>query len=267
MHPVVGVDRAKTNLSGSDDMKFRLVAATLILACAQSIIGAAVADAGIRHEKVQFAKGATSVVIKGRVEGDAMVDYVVRAAAGQTLSVKLQKTNAQNYFNLLPPESTGSAMFVGDSRENYSGVLASDGDYIVRVYLMRPAARRGESSDYTLTIGATGQLLPPITAAKDALLPGTSYHAAAKIKCVPAFETVPRECDAFVIRRGFDGTATVDVPGSADKRSILFVKGKPVASNAQAMDALSSERKGDTTIVRLGASERYEIPDVLLTGG
>jgi hypothetical protein len=248
-------------------MKLRLVAATTILVLAQFFSGTAVADAGIRQEKVQFAKGASSAVIKGQLKGDAMVDYLVRAAAGQTLSVKLQKTNAQNYFNVMPPGSTDSAMFVGDSGENYSGVLPTDGDYIVRVYLMRPAARRGESSNYTLTVGASGKALAPIAASKDAVIPGTSYHASAKIKCVPAFETTPRECDAFVIRRGFDGTATIDIPGSAGKRSILFVKGRPTASNAQAMDALTSERKGDVTIVQLGTSERYEIPDALVAGG
>jgi len=248
-------------------MKLRLVAATVVLAFAQSFAGTAFADAVTRQENVQFAKGASSAVIKGQLKGDADVDYVVRAAAGQTLSVKLQKTNAQNYFNVMPPASTGSAMFVGDSGDDYSGVLPTDGDYIVRVYLMRPAARRGETSNYTLTIGASGKALAPITASKDALVPGTSYHASARIKCVPAFETTPRECDAFVIRRGFDGTATIDIPGSAGKRSILFVKGKPAASNAPAMDALTSERKGDVTIVKLGTSERYEIPDALVTGG
>jgi hypothetical protein len=248
-------------------MKFYWGAATMVLVLVQPVMDTAVADAGIRQEKVQFAKGASSAVIKGQLKGDAMVDYLVRAAAGQTLSVKLQKTNAQNYFNVMPPGSTGSAMFVGDSGENYSGVLPTDGDYIVRVYLMRPAARRGESSNYTLTIGASGKALAPIAASKDALVPGTSYHASAKVKCVPAFETTPRECDAFVIRRGFDGTATIDIPGSGGKRSILFVKGKPTASNAQAMDALTSERKGDVTIVKLGTSERYEIPDALVTGG
>jgi len=248
-------------------MKFYWGAATMVLVLVQPVMDTAVADAGIRQEKVQFAKGASSAVIKGQLKGDADVDYVVRVAAGQTLSVKLQKTNAQNYFNVMPPGSTGSAMFVGDSGENYSGVLPTDGDYIVRVYLMRPAARRGESSNYTLTIGASGKALAPIAASKDALVPGTSYHASAKVKCVPAFETTPRECDAFVIRRGFDGTATIDIPGSGGKRSILFVKGKPTASNAQAMDALTSERKGDVTIVKLGTSERYEIPDALVTGG
>jgi hypothetical protein len=168
---------------------------------------------------------------------------------------------------VMPPASQGSAMFVGDNGENYSGVLPADGDYIVRVYLMRPAARRGESSNYTLTVGVSGEALAPTAAASDALVPGTSYHASAKIKCVAAFETSPRECDAFVIRRGFDGTATLDIPGSVEQRSILFVKGKPTASNARSMDTLTSERRGDVTIVKLGENERYEIPDALITGG
>jgi hypothetical protein len=248
-------------------MRFIVAATAVAITFAQALVGTAAADAGIRQEKVQFAKGASSAVIKGQIKGDTTVDYVVRAAAGQTLAVKLQKSNPQNYFNVMPPGSTGSAMFVGDSGENYSGMLPTDGDYVVRVYLMRPAARRGESSNYTLTIGVTGKPLVPIAASKDALVPGTPYHASAKIKCAPAFETAPRECDAFVVRRGFDGTATIDIPGSAEKRSILFVKGKPVASNAQAMDALTFERTGDVTIVKLGTSERYEIPDVLVTGG
>ncbi len=248
-------------------MKCSWRALAMILFFPMMLSESLVADTSIRQEKVQFAKGASSAVIKGQLKGDATVDYVVRAAAGQTLSVKLQETNPQNYFNVMPPDSTGSAMFVGDTGEDYSGVLPADGDYVVRVYLMRPAARRGETSNYTLTLSVSGEALAPLTASRDALIPGTSYHASAKVKCVPAFEATPRECDAFVIRRGYDGTATVDIPGSAGKRSILFTKGKPTASNAQALDALASERNGDLTIVKFGSSERYVIPDALLTGG
>ena len=247
-------------------MRFIVSATAAAITSALALAGTAAADRGIRQEPVQFARGATSTVIKGQIKGDTTIDYVVRAAAGQTLSVKLQKTNTSNYFNVLPPGSTDSAMFVGDSGENYNGTLPTDGDYAVRVYLIRAAARRGASSSYTLTIGVTGTPLVPLTASRDALLPGTSYHAAARIKCVPAFEAAPRECDALVIRRGFDGTATIDIPGRAGKRSILFVKGKPTASNAQAMDALTFERRGDVTIVKLGTSERYQIPGVLVTG-
>lgn len=229
--------------------------------------GGADAETGPRREKVQFANGATSGVIKAQLKGDADVDYVVRAAAGQTLSVQLQRTNPQNYFNVLPPGSKGGAMFVGDTGEDFTAMLPSDGEYIVRVYLMRPAARRGESSDYTLAIGVTGSPLAAVPAAQDAVLPGTPYHASARIRCLPPYETATKDCDAAVIRRGFDGTATVDVTGGPEIRSILFVTGKPVASNASRIDGLSSERKGDVTIVKFGDAERYEIPDALINGG
>ena len=249
-------------------MKFTtFVSALAILLTQTHALGAA--DPGIREETVHFPKGATSVVLKGQLKGDATVDYLVRAAAGQTLTVKLTATNPQNYFNVLPPGSSGEAMFVGSLGGDYSGMLPADGDYTVRVYLMRPAARRGESSDYALSIGATGKALAPVAASEDALIPGTPFHASAQITCVPYLETKPRDCEAFVTRRGFDGTGTVEIPGaSAVTRSILFVKGKPVASNAPAAtDPMTFERKGDTAVVRFGSEERYEIPNALLSGG
>jgi hypothetical protein len=243
-------------------------AAALVLLLSQGVPGAAAAQDEIRREPVHFAKSASSAVIQGEIKGRADVDYVVRASAGQTLSVKLEESNPANYFNVLPPGSPDAAMFVGDTGEDYTGLLPEDGDYVVRVYLVRAAARRGESSRYTLTIGVTGGALAPVAASQDALVPGTPYHATTKVKCVPAYESAARDCDASVIRRGFDGTATVDIAGKTGKRSILFVKGQPVASNASiAVDPMSFDRSGDTVVVKFGASERYEIPDALLTGG
>ena len=247
-------------------MRFIVAATGVAVTFAQALAGTAAADAGIRQEKVQFAKGASSAVIKGQIKGDTTVDYVVSAAAGQTLSVKLQKSNAQNYFNVMPPGSTGSAMFVGDSGTNYSGMLPTDGDYVVRVYLMRPAARRGESSNYTLTVGVTGKPLAPLSAAKDALIPGTKFHASAPMQCTPPFESKPQPCEAFVVRRGFDGTATVEIRGpNSMLRRILFVGGAPVASDSP--EAMAHSREGDRTVVKFGADERYDLPDALIQGG
>jgi hypothetical protein len=222
------------------------------------------AGTGIRTERVRFATGAASAVIKGRLQGDADVDYLVRAGAGQTLTVTLQETNPQNFFNINPPD-TAVAMYVGQSGDDFTGVLPTDGDYTIRVYLMRAAARRKESSNYTLTIGVTGKALAPTPASMDALIQGTSFHAAAKITCVPFLETKPQQCEAFVIRRGVDGTATVEIPqANAGKRRILFVQGKPVASDATG--PLTVTRKGELSVVTLGSDERYEIPDVLVIG-
>jgi hypothetical protein len=228
------------------------------------------ADKGIRTERVQFAKGATSAVIKGRVKGYSDVDYLVRAGAGQTITVSLKRSNLSNYFNVLPPGSKDVAMYVGDTGEDFKGVLPTDGDYTIRVYLVRAAARRDESSNYTLTITVTDKALAPIPTSKDALIPGTPFHASAKITCVPYIETFgekkPQECEAFVIRRGFDGTATVEIPqANSVTRRILFVKGKPVASDSPYPVTFS--RKDDLTIVTFDTDERYEIPDALVFGG
>lgn len=229
-----------------------------------------------RKERLQFAKGASAATVKGRVKGDADVDYLVRAAAGQTLAVTIKASNPQNYFNVLAPGTglANPAMFVGTGGGTFKAVLPVDGDYAVRVYLMRPAARRGESSQYTLTVAVDGQALPPLPAAKDALVPGTPFHATAQVQCTPPFDGKPQQCSAGVIRRGNDATATVElVGGNTLKRRILFVKGQAVASDASDLAGgggtapLASSRDGGRSIVKVGDDERYEIPDPLLTGG
>jgi len=230
-----------------------------------------------RKERVQFAKGASAATVKGRVKGDADVDHLVRAAAGQTLSVSIKASNPQNYFNVLPPGTglANPAMFVGSGGGEFKAVLPADGDYAIRVYLMRPAARRGESSQYTLTVAVDGQALPPLPAAKDALVPGTPFHATAQVPCTPPFDAKPQQCNAGVIRRGYDGTATVELAGGNNlKRRILFVKGQAVASDAPDLSGagggsarLATAREGDRSIVKVGEDERYEIPDPVLSGG
>ena len=221
-----------------------------------------------RQERVTFAKGASSATIKGQLKGDTTVDYRVRAAAGQTITVALEPSNRSNYFNVLPPGSTDVAMYVGQTGEGFTGMLPADGDYLVRVYLMRSAARRNESSMYTLTIGVTGKALAPLPASQDAVLPGTPFHASGSVTCVPLpyGDTTPKTCEAFVIRRGVDGTATVEIPQSGGfKRRVLFVQGKPVASDSS--EAMTYTRQGDVTTVTFESGERYEIPDALITGG
>ena len=93
--------------------------------------------------------------------------------------------------------------------------------------------------------------------------------------CTPPYDGNPQHCEAGVIRRGIDGTATVELRGSNNlKRRVLFVKGQPVATDAPDRSGagagsakLVATREGDRSIVRVGDDERYEIPDPLLTGG
>ena len=252
-------------------MKKILMAIFLAFIVVQAFAYAAeAAEQGTRIERVQFKKGSTSAVIKGQVKGYSDVDYLVQAGAGQTITVSLKVSNRMNYFNVLPPGSKDVAMYAAQTGEDFNGVLPTDGDYTIRVYLIRAAARRNESSKYTLTVSVTGKALEPTPASKDAVIPGTPFHASAKIACVPYIEKFrdkkQLECEAFVIRRGFDGTATVEIPQeNSVPRRILFVKGKPVASDSPYPVVFS--RKDDITIVIFDTDERYEIPDALIFGG
>jgi hypothetical protein len=140
--------------------------------------------------------------------------------------VKLDASSGANDFNVLPPGSRDVAMYNSSmtGERKYSGVLPSDGDYAIRVYLNRGAGRRGEASKYTLTVSVTGKPLPPLPAARDAKVAGTAYHATAQVKCVPPYESAETQCDAGVIRRGNDATATVELRGKNNLvRRILFV--------------------------------------------
>lgn len=238
------------------------IAAFLLLPVAHTPASAAT---DIRTEQVQFPKGTSSTVIQGTVQGRGSVDYRVRTSAGQTLTVSLESAST-TYFNLNPPGSDVS-MFIGSTSGNtFKGILPTDGDYTVRVYLLGNAAHQNESSNYSLTLGVTGKPLAAVSASIDAVLPGTPFHASTTIPCEPSIGSKVRECEAFVIRRSFDGTATVEVrwPGGM-KRRILFVKGKPVASDSRY--TLTVSRKGDLSLVKLGTEEQFTIPDVLIFGG
>ena len=103
---------------------------------------------------VQFAKGKSSAVVKGTIKGSDDVDYVLRAKAGQTLHVDFKASKGAAYFNIVPPNSTYEALFVGSNEGNhYSGTLPTDGDYIIRVYLMGNAKDSGKPVNYTINVG------------------------------------------------------------------------------------------------------------------
>jgi hypothetical protein len=105
----------------------------------------------IRTERVHFKHGASSAVVEGSIKGYQTVDYVLGARKGQYMNVSMATNNGANYFNILAPGENEVAMFNGSTAENqYEGTLPATGDYKVRVYLMRSAARRNEVAKYRL---------------------------------------------------------------------------------------------------------------------
>jgi len=147
------------------------------------LFGVSAAFAGaIREEQVQFKANQTGTTVKGSIKGRQIIDYRLKAKAGQLLTVSLSTSNLSNYFNVLPPGSE-TALFIGSTSGNsWAGTLPTDGNYTVRVYLMRSAARRNEKANYTLSIDiASGKLGE--APSSDAKVPGTSFHATGNVPC------------------------------------------------------------------------------------
>ena len=221
------------------------------------------ADDTARTQRVQFAKGANSATVEGTIKGYQTVDYVLHASQGQSMNVSMATRNTATYFNILAPGETEVAFFNGSVSENqYEGVLPATGDYKIRVYMMRSAARRNEVANYRLEMIVSGPAHG--SANHDALVPGTGYHATAKIPCVAEPGKPMGQCDAGVKRSAGGGTVHISTPDGGS-RVITFRDGKVAATDASA--PFKVERRDDWTIVRIGTVEVYEIPDAFIFGG
>ena len=100
--------------------------------------------------RVKFARGASSIALKGKVTGYKYIDYLVRAGSGQTMSVSLDSTNSGCSFVIFYSDMT-NVEGATDVRTSVRNVDVDD-DYIVRVLLPRSAARRKETAAYRLNI-------------------------------------------------------------------------------------------------------------------
>lgn len=248
------------------NLYFSLMADGGIYEWAPHAVPAAGGDPDRIVKRARFPQGADSAVLRGTLVGRSYIDHLVRGRAGQTLSVEMGRVSNAVSFNVLPPGSTGVAMAIGDLiGRRYEGLLPDDGDFIVRVFLNRAAVRRGERADFAVSVRLVGTGLPPTPFVKDAAVPGTRYHATASTDCRPDYSK-ERRCEAYVVRRGFDSTATVELRwAGGGKRRILFVKGEPKASDSSA--PMRFERNERGWIVRFGDTESFEIAEALVTRG
>jgi hypothetical protein len=250
---------------------FRQKAAFLGLGLALSLGAASAAGAAddIRTERVHFKPGATSAVVEGSIKGYAIVDYVVNAREGQQMNASLATKHGATYFNILAPGETEVAMFNGSTSENrYEGTLPKSGDYKLRVYMMRSAARREETANYRLEIAITGGGAHGSAPKADAKVAGTDFHATGNIPCSMGGGQPTGSCAFGVTREGSgSGMVTVTKPDGR-KRVIFFEKGRATGYDKSQADTgeFRASRQGDLTIVQIG-SERYEIPDAVIQGG
>lgn len=132
----------------------KLRRAAMGLALASALPFALPAIAQIAVTEVSFPRGASSTTVSGAIVGSQVRDYIVRASAGQTMTVRL---TGKPYFNVLEPGSSDVAIYNGSMNgSSYSGVLSRSGPYKIRVYQMG-AAKGGARSPFTLSISVTGR--------------------------------------------------------------------------------------------------------------
>jgi hypothetical protein len=101
-----------------------------------------------KPERVRFQKGTYSTTLKGSLVGYDAKDYLLGAAKGQTMKIKMNSADA--FFVVFPAK--GEPLEMGP-RTEWSETLAESGDYVVRVFMMQGVARRkGPNTNYTLKI-------------------------------------------------------------------------------------------------------------------
>ena len=111
---------------------------------------AAVTASQNKPQRIRFEKGRSSATIHGRVAGFDTQDYVIAARAGQQMDIRITASNASTYFVLYSINDRATDM---NETDHYSLETTESGDYVIRVFMMRSAARRqGAVSNYTLTI-------------------------------------------------------------------------------------------------------------------
>ena len=114
--------------------------------------------------QISFAKGKSSASVSGKIKGNEDIDYLIRARSGQTLTVDFKASKGAAYFNVLPPGSTGEAIFVGSNDgDHFTTTLPSDGDYTIRVYLMGGAKDSGKPVSFTLKVSIPATSKPADT--------------------------------------------------------------------------------------------------------
>lgn len=244
-----------------------LPATTAALVLASCLATAPIlADTDIRSERVRFEAKTSGTTISSEIKGRETVDYLLGARAGQTLSVTMKTDNGANYFNVIPPDADDEAVFVGSTEGNsYKGKLDLDGDWKIRVYLMRSAARRNETAAYKLTIGITEK--PDAASAREANDFGPrEWDARGDLGCARGGQPMQTgACPFKVVRYRQEKGATVFVlaPGTRTERILYFSSGE---WSTDSTESVQTSKRSDLWSL-LVSDESYEIPDAVLFGG
>jgi len=121
------------------------------------LIGYASIASAQNMAEVKFEPGNFGTMVSGTITGDEYFDYSLGAKAGQEMLAELQVSDTNGngviYFNILPPDSDGVAIYNGSINGNTARIdLPEDGDYTIRVYLMGNDRDAGKTVGYNLDL-------------------------------------------------------------------------------------------------------------------
>lgn len=243
----------------------------ILSACLSALVlSISAAMPAMAAEAVKFKRGDSAATLSGTLKGYDIRDYRIGAKAGQVISVLFQARNSSCYFNVLPPSSAEMALFTGSMSGNeFAARLTQSGNYTIRVYLMRNAARRNEVCKYQFTVE-----ISPVRATEpgmqtDALVPDTQFHATTEVPCArrPGQPTI--SCKSGVVRYEA-GNADVTVFWPDGGSRVLFFRNGAFSGadlgQADGKARVSSTMEDGLYFIRVG-TQRFEIPDALVFGG
>ncbi len=129
----------------------RLVAIALMLTGIASSVSAQMSA------DVKFQPGNYGTTVSGTITGDEYFDYRLGANAGQEMFAELEVSDTNGngviYFNILPPGSDGTALYIGSINGNTAKIeLPENGTYTIRVYLMGNDRDAGKTVGYNLDL-------------------------------------------------------------------------------------------------------------------
>ncbi|CAN5879684.1 PPC domain-containing protein [soil metagenome] len=106
------------------------------------------AEYPITSKRVKFLRGHTTAVIRGVARTPGIYEYVLKARAGQTMTVHLTSSNNGVEFTIFGPNGDEPEGALGV--DDWSGTLEASGDY--KITLINNRSRISRKPSYTLEV-------------------------------------------------------------------------------------------------------------------
>lgn len=102
-------------------------------------------------QRIQFAPGAISAVVSGRIDGFQIRNYLLRALAGQTMIVSVASPAGDAYLTVVSPGGSPLARAQAGA-QSFNGALPETGDY--RLSVLSPSGTA--HTNFVLSVTVTG---------------------------------------------------------------------------------------------------------------